>query len=1046
MLELCLLGSPTCTLDGRTLADVLLRKDLALLYYLAVGGQLQPRTSLAVLLWGDQAEAAARASLRKALSTLRKQMGDHLLVARDVVGLVRMQCTVDLWEFEPLARAAIDAGDTAQLSIAADLYRGDFLAGFAVRGAVDFDRWVYNTQERLRGLAVQVLTTLAAQQAKTGRLPAAIAAQRRVLNLEPWREESHRELMLLLAASGQRSAALAQYEACVQTLTEELGVRPDAETTSLAERLREPQAWAAGSAQPAEIAPAVGEPPVVSTAPAPFPWRSSLPPELGPIAGRTAELEELAAMLVDQECRQVTLLGPGGIGKTRLALALAHRLGGSFSHVAMLSLANVTVAGEILPVIGRTFGLGPASDNVLAVFRAENPALLLVLDDFEHLLPEGVEVLEQLLGAAARLRCLVTSREALNTRWEWRYELAELALPAGAGAADPARYGAVQMFLQLARRARSRRGIEERELPEVMRICRLVGGMPLAIELAAAQTASLSCAAIADQVAQGLERLAADRRDLPGRQRSLAASFDASWAGLSPREQDVLARLAAIHGEFTLEAALAIAEATVVDLVRLVDHSLVRMNSSGRYSLHEVIKQMAGRKLAGMADEPPAVLARYCNYYVHWVDQDMRWLTTTTRPAQESAEILENHLQHLWYLWLNGTELPERSRIAAALLVVEQTYFGYFDAASVRWDTWAVFDTFVQNYVHAAPTHSGVVSVDTVWMPLVAGELADMTDEFAAEAAAMLPAAVDTCRIDERLLGLPFDIDLGLLYCRRDLLHKYGFNTAPATWEELEQMAAVIQAGERTAGRRNFWGYIWQGQKGEALTSVALEWQHSEGGGCIVEPDGCISIANPRAAAALARAARWVGNISPSNFSEYTVWETAMAWEGGDAAFVRLWSAYLMLRMQPDMGPTTVVTVLPRGSACHASTLGGRPLVVLRSFPQRAEAFALLKEICAPAAQRARLLRRDIRPPTIQGLYDDPAVLAIHPYLEDIHRLIETGGLAVRPAKVTGALYPQVSALYADTVTEILTGRAEAMPTLLALEQQLVALGGWQRS
>ena len=130
-------------------------------------------------------------------------------------------------------------------------------------------------------------------------------------------------------------------------------------------------------------------------------------------------------------------------------------------------------------------------------------------------------------------------------------------------------------------RARTRsRQIEGAELKQVMRICRLVGGMPLGVELAAAQVGSLSCAAIADHIAAGVERLATDLRDLPMRQRSLAASFDASWSALSPQEQNVLARLSVIHGEFTLEAALMIAEAAVADIIRLVDKSLVR--SSGR--------------------------------------------------------------------------------------------------------------------------------------------------------------------------------------------------------------------------------------------------------------------------------------------------------------------------------------------------------------------------------------------------------------------------------------------------------------------------------
>jgi DNA-binding SARP family transcriptional activator len=234
MLELSLLGSPCAALDGIPLNGTLLHKDLALLYHLAVSGQPQPRGCLAALLWGDFSEESARRNLRKSVSELHRRLGDHLAIARDEIALVPAHYTLDVWIFEQFAKGEIAAADPAQLQAAAALYRGDFLAGFSLHNAPDYERWVYGVQERLRGTAVFVLTTLAAKQAHAGELAPAIAAQRRVLELEPWREESHRDLMLLLARSGQRSAALAQYKICVKALAAELGVPPDAATTALA--------------------------------------------------------------------------------------------------------------------------------------------------------------------------------------------------------------------------------------------------------------------------------------------------------------------------------------------------------------------------------------------------------------------------------------------------------------------------------------------------------------------------------------------------------------------------------------------------------------------------------------------------------------------------------------------------------------------------------------------------------------------------------------------------------------------------------------------
>lgn len=234
MLELSLLGSPCAALDGIPLQGTLLHKDLALLYYLAVSGRPQPRECLAALLWSEVGEESARRNLRKSLSELHRCLGDHLIVTRHEIALERARCTLDVWLLERFANNGVAAADPPQLQAAAALYRGDFLEGFRLHNAPDYERWIYNMQERLRSTAVFVLATLAARQAHAGELVEAIAAQRRILELEPWREESHRELMLLLARSGERSAALAQYKVCVKVLAAELGVPPDAATAALA--------------------------------------------------------------------------------------------------------------------------------------------------------------------------------------------------------------------------------------------------------------------------------------------------------------------------------------------------------------------------------------------------------------------------------------------------------------------------------------------------------------------------------------------------------------------------------------------------------------------------------------------------------------------------------------------------------------------------------------------------------------------------------------------------------------------------------------------
>jgi DNA-binding SARP family transcriptional activator/predicted ATPase/ABC-type glycerol-3-phosphate transport system substrate-binding protein len=1031
MLELSLLGSPSAILDRTALGDTLLHKDLALLYYLAVCPGPQPRSVLAALLWGDLSEPAARANLRKSLSDLRLHLGSTLDIGRETVELPQVHCRADVWDFERRVRNALASADIAQLQSAIALYRGDFLSGFAVHNAPDFDHWVYATAARLRTLAVTVLTTMATRLAAAGDLDSAIAAHRRVLDLEPWCEESHRALMLLLLQSGQRSNALAQYRRCVEVLASELGVRPAAETAALAARI-------CGTTADSS-APTVPVRSLVSSLAA-----NPLPSELSPIVGRERELDELAALLCDPTCRAITILGEGGIGKTRLALALAHRLAARFEHVAFVSLAAATSPDDILSTVGRAFHItaSGSAEVVLDALRQGSRNLLLVLDAFEHLLPGGVDVLDQALRNAPDLRCVVTSRAVLHTSWEWRYPLAELSYPGLDTTADPGDYDSVQLFLQVAHHMRPRQPIAGAELQHVMQICRLVGGMPLGVELAASQLGGLPCALIAERLATGIEQLAADLRDLPVRQRSLQASFDASWASLSTREQGVLARLSVIHGAFTLEAAIAIAQATDTDLLHLVDKSLVRAMSHDSYSLHEAIKQFAERRLAVQGGEPQAGLERYCDFCLAWTEQNLHQYAAPRLRGQELLDRLENHVQHLWHVWAHSSGLSRRSSVAIALTEAELARSAYIIHSQGVMKSWQGVDDFVRFYADSSLLYSGAFAVDIAWLAWVTDRLTDITDNFAQQAELWLPQVADACRVCGRLFAAPKDFDLGLLYYRTDLLAKYGFAAPPATWDELGRMAAVIQAGERAAGHDEFWGFIWAGHQSESLTCTALEWQHAEGGGLIVEDDGHISVANERVAAAMERAARWVGTISPPNFDDFAEGETARAWERGEAAFMRLWGAYSSLLLQSEMNLCTQVGMLPHGSVRRAATLGGWPLAVHNSLYERQEAIALAKEMSSPAVQRLRALRTDFCLPAVASLYHDPDVLAANPLLADVAKLIEEGGLAIRPTNLLGVHYAQVSTLYAETVAMILRKEVQPLRALTALADRLASLNG----
>ncbi|WP_129678268.1 hypothetical protein [Candidatus Chloroploca sp. Khr17] len=348
-------------------------------------------------------------------------------------------------------------------------------------------------------------------------------------------------------------------------------------------------------------------------APAPAPAVPQ-PQPAPPLIGRASELETLAQRLTDPACRLLTLTGPGGIGKTSLAIALAARVGGSFPDgMLTLALAGVQRPPEAVSAVAAALGLRPehyqaATAQVVSILAPRRQ--LLVLDNLEHLLndPELVELIAALLGGAPGVRLLVTSRERLRLRDEWVYEVGGLATADEAAASD-----AVLLFVERARRVQSIFALTPANAAAVNQICRLVGGTPLAIELAASWLPTLSPAEIAAELERSLELLDSDARDLPARHRSVRAVFEGSWRLLNADEQRLLARLALFRSGFTREGAEFVAGARLPQLATLMQKSLVRREGE-RYTLHELIRQFAGEHLRA-AGEAEATAQRFVDYY-----------------------------------------------------------------------------------------------------------------------------------------------------------------------------------------------------------------------------------------------------------------------------------------------------------------------------------------------------------------------------------------------------------------------------------------------
>lgn len=660
-LSLRLLGPLQVILDGQSITSFESNKVRALLAYLAVeADRPHHRAALAALLWPDRPDRTARSNLRNVLSLLRRTIGDRdaappfLQVTRETI---QFNADSDHW-LDVAAFTALVEGeqpDSRRLAEAVRLYRGDFLEGFSLKDSPAFDDWSLLARERLQRQALTALRWLGDHYERCREYGQACDCAWRAVELEPWQEEAQRQLLRLLALSGQRSAALAQYDACRRLLREELGVEPAPETTHLYEQIRD------------------GE--IASRTPGGA-GLHNLPTQLIPFVGRDTEMTAINAHLRDPVCRLLTLTGPGGGGKTRLALKAASSLTSEarFAHgVYFVSLTSLQSADAILPAVAQAlaFSLGRGASStkhgprgiprqqLLDYLGQKN--MLLVLDGFEQVLAnsepsrrESVSFVADVLAAAPGIKVLATSRAKLNLQGEYLFSVTGMELPppmpmspqpethppdrthtAQEQLREITTYSAVELFLMSARRLRPDFQPTADDLTHITRICHQVQGMPLSILLAAAWMDMLSPAEIANQISdQSLDFLAANWPDVPERQRSMRAVFDHSWGLLTERERRVFAGLSVFRGGFARQAAERIVGASLRDLKDLADRSLLQRTSTGRYELHELLRQYAAEKLALSPDLNRTINDLHCDHYIVALQE---WEADLRGPRQQIA-------------------------------------------------------------------------------------------------------------------------------------------------------------------------------------------------------------------------------------------------------------------------------------------------------------------------------------------------------------------------------------------------------------------------
>jgi predicted ATPase/DNA-binding SARP family transcriptional activator len=711
-LLLTCLGDFQVTLARAPLTAFPTDKVQALLVYLVVEGQEHLRAELAQFLWPGYREESARHSLRQSLHRLRQLLPDAevapsghppggapwLLLTRQTVQInPAALVSSDVATFGALlAQVATHAHPAlahcppclASLRQAVDLYRGDFLAGFTVADSAPFEEWRRVKQEQLHLQALDALTRLANAAESAGDEEGALWAAQRQLALEPWLESAHRQVMRILAQRGQRAAAVAQYNRCKQVLAEELRVAPDAETTALYEQI---QRGDPGTVTRRQGDTGTAVPPLTPSPPHPLTPLINLPLFDTPLVGRAQALAEIEALLQRPGLRLLTLVGPGGMGKTRLAVEVGQQILDSrfwisdlsaeaespenpkskiqnpkYTHgVCFVSLASISggpfgaaaLVGAIATALGIALQGGDARTLLLQTLSQKQ--LLLILDNFEQLLveggegqPEAVDLVVDLLNAAPGVQILVTSRQRLNLRAEQLYAVQALTYPATATLAEAGAAAAVRLFVQALQRIQIDFQLTAANLAAVLRICQLVQGMPLGLELAAANASGAPLSAVADAIEQRAGFLTVDWRDLPERQRSMRAVFAWSWQLLSAEEQRVLRQSAVFRGGFTYSAAAVVTGATLPLLRRLTDKSLLQWHATadeGRYVMHELLRQFAAEELRNRPAEASAVATRHSLYFLDFVAG--REKSLTRHDARQAADEIQGEINNIRQAW-----------------------------------------------------------------------------------------------------------------------------------------------------------------------------------------------------------------------------------------------------------------------------------------------------------------------------------------------------------------------------------------------------------
>ncbi|GAB4263132.1 MAG: BTAD domain-containing putative transcriptional regulator [Candidatus Promineifilaceae bacterium] len=631
-LVISLLGTFSVIKNGKPLHRFESDNARALLAYLITEPSLHQRSVLAAMLWPDHDEKTARNNLRQTLFKLRKTLQDDdeqsppiLLVTAKTVQLNPEA----LIEADILTlKDALASDQPEKQKQALDVYTAPLLNEANLATNIGFDEWLLVKREILHQQVMAVCDKLLATAVAQGDWSQTEQLAHKQLNLDPWRESTARTLMQALAQQGKRSEALRVFATCRDTLWQELGISPMPETIALAEKIKLDDNLTTPNT------PTAAQPHLLVN--------HNLPTDLTPFIGRQAELAQIAQRIADPACRLLTLTGIGGLGKTRLAFQAArnayHHYPDGVWLVPLADLPPDSTTHQLDAAVANALPLSPSGTAPLHQ-QVENflrqRRLLLLLDNAEHI-PAVAVYVTALLSAAPGVECLVTSRKPLGVPGEWLLPLPPLThTRADANLAD-----AVHLFLQHARMIRPDFPLSTVGEPLVARICQLLGGHPLAIELAAGWVNILTIPEIMAEIEAGLDILTDDASTRPFRHANIHQILEQTWQQLSTNEQKIVARMSLFRGGGSLQAVREMTGATLPVLKQLVNRSLVHLESKSsqqnRYTLHELVRMFAAKKLA---DETAVAQQAHANYYIR--------LAKTTAPLLPTRQYLDAFQQIL---------------------------------------------------------------------------------------------------------------------------------------------------------------------------------------------------------------------------------------------------------------------------------------------------------------------------------------------------------------------------------------------------------------